>query len=173
MQITGTASLATYPAIVSTKPATDTVEACLAAMEESIQLAMGDSYVSMPSALVGTTNVNGGLNAETVHVVESKTVNETPLMPEEEESEMLPVAEMTIVEDITCNGELNEVVGFTELTDIGFIYAVVETERGDRFRVGEGDWKLFYGKAGELELLAAYDRAWLASKRKNSNLVAA
>lgn len=155
MNVTGTASLSTYPAVV-----------CATTAEESLRLAMGESYVPMPDALVGTTKLNGELNAKTVHVAEVAEIEPVA----EVDSEMIPVVDSVIVEDVTSEtGELNEVIGFS--SDDSGNWAWVRDESGTLFLVSEDEWSVWYGEAGEIELMNAVDAAWLASMR--SNLVAA
>lgn len=154
MNVTGTASLATFPAIVTATTA-----------EESLRLAMGESYVPMPDVLVGTKNLAGELNAKIVHVAEVAEV------AEEVDSEMLPVVESVIVEDLTSEGELNEVIGFS--SDNEGNWAWVRDESGTLYLVSEDEWETFYGEAGTIELMDAVDRAWLASKRRELKPVAA
>ena len=125
-----------------------------AAIEESIRQAFLNT--GMPSVLVGTTNLAGELNKATVVEVAAPVVETTS------EPEMMVPAVDVIVEDITSDGELNELKGFTQDTD-GVVWATVANESGDLFMVSENEWAVFYGEAGELEIMGAFDKSFVGN----------
>jgi hypothetical protein len=132
--------------------------------EESIKIAMyGAAYVAVPANLVGCKDRSGAEMIETVYEPEIELA-----VPADET--ILTVEEDVILEDVTSGGELNEVIHFTEDED-GVVSVLIRDESSRLFYVAEGDWAVFYGEEGELELLSAYDKAIMRALRKSFALV--
>jgi hypothetical protein len=124
---------------------------------------MGESYVPMPTVLVGTKNLAGVENVKIIHEPVAVVEVETP--------EVL----MDVVEDVILESEIDnelvEVLGF--FTQKKVTWARIQTENGNQFDVPENEWAFEYGDAGEMELMSAYDRASIMALRKTHNLIAA
>jgi hypothetical protein len=129
--------------------------------ELALALAMGESYNALPNCLVGVTDLSGGKLAKIV---------EEPVEIESVEGVIMNVTEDVILVDM-IREELNEVESF--VTDSEGTWMVGKDEFGVLFMINESEWSYWYGEAGELEIMGAYDRACMMTLRKDFNLIAA
>lgn len=142
-----------YP--VSIRPATEAEVS--AAIERSIREAFQGT--GLPTCLIGTRNLSGGMNVQPVIKLVSAPVAAPVIKGFEDnpEGEIMIPKDDVILED--ADGDLYEVVGF--ITNGSTTNVRVRNIDGETCDISEDEWADTFGDFGELEIMGAFDRAFV------------
>lgn len=127
--------------------------------EESLRIAFDTTHVIMPTALVGTTNINGAKNEVKIEVPAPAAPEVKPLAPaplEEGETLIADLTDENLVFGL-ADDTVAEIIMISE-DEAGTVWATYRTTDGVRDFVDSDRWAQVFGADVEADICEAWDR---------------